>query len=445
MATIQEMREERAKCIAEARKILDSAASENRELTSEQSAKADDLLDRADQLAKEIKAKEDAESRARRIEEAERALEEVRNRPPKRFPPQNHSVTRNVGATEEENGVSWRLAGGGERRFVFEGKRATPEYRSAFEQYLRTGNIRGLDFGGEHRDNQADDGPSGGYLLAPVQMIASLIQAVDNAVPLRQFATVFQVRNSQSLGVPVLETDISDADWTTEIKTGTNDTSLKFGKRELNPTPVAKRILVSRKLLRMAVMPVEEIVRERLAYKFGVTQEKAFMTGDGANQPLGIFTASANGISTSRDVLTGSSTDITADGLIDAKFTLKAAYWSRPSTRWFFHRDAMRRIRKLKGSDNNYLWQPGLSAGEPDRILDIPYVVSEYVPNTFTTGQYVGALGDFSFYWIAEALSLEVQILDQLYAETNRVGYIGRMELDGMPVLEEAFVRMKTN
>jgi hypothetical protein len=30
----------------------------------------------------------------------------------------------------------------------------------------------------------------------------------------------------------------------------------------------------------------------------------------------------------------------------------------------------------------------------------------------------------------------------ELYAETNQVGYIGRMEVDGMPVLEEAFSRL---
>jgi hypothetical protein len=35
-----------------------------------------------------------------------------------------------------------------------------------------------------------------------------------------------------------------------------------------------------------------------------------------------------------------------------------------------------------------------------------------------------------------------VQRLNELYAETNQVGFIGRLETDGMPVLEEAFVRV---
>jgi len=69
--------------------------------------------------------------------------------------------------------------------------------------------------------------------------------------------------------------------------------------------------------------------------------------------------------------------------------------------------------------------------------------MSEYAPNTFTTGLYVGILGDFSNYWIADAVDMQVQVLKELYAETNQTGYIGRLDTDGMPVLAEAFARVK--
>ena len=36
-----------------------------------------------------------------------------------------------------------------------------------------------------------------------------------------------------------------------------------------------------------------------------------------------------------------------------------------------------------------------------------------------------------------------VQRLVELYAETNQTGFIGRVETDGMPVLAEAFARVK--
>ena len=68
--------------------------------------------------------------------------------------------------------------------------------------------------------------------------------------------------------------------------------------------------------------------------------------------------------------------------------------------------------------------------------------MSEYAPSTFTTGLYVGIIGDFQWYWIAESLRFELQRLDELYAATNQVGFIGRLEADGMPVLAEAFTRV---
>jgi HK97 family phage major capsid protein len=290
---------------------------------------------------------------------------------------------------------------------------------------------------------QSDSDASGGYLVAPVQMQQQILQAMDNAVFIRQQATKFTVANADGLGVPKLENDPADADWTTEIKTGSEDSTMSFAGRELRPHPVAKRIRISRKLMRQ-LPTIESFVRERLAYKFAVTQEKAFLTGTGAQQPLGLFTASAQGISTGRDVATdNTSTALTADGLINAKYALKAAYW--PRAQWLFHRDAVKQIAKLReGSGTGaYLWQPSLQMGQPDMLQGRPMIVSEYVPNTFTTGLYVGMFGDFSYYWIADALTMDVQRLDELYAESNQVGLIGRMESDGMPVLEEAFVRIK--
>jgi HK97 family phage major capsid protein len=91
----------------------------------------------------------------------------------------------------------------------------------------------------------------------------------------------------------------------------------------------------------------------------------------------------------------------------------------------------------------NHFWSESVRVGEPDRILGFPAFMSEYAPNTFLTTRYVGILGDFTFYWIADALDMDMQRLDELYAATNQVGFVGRMESDGMPVLEEAFVRVK--
>ena len=70
------------------------------------------------------------------------------------------------------------------------------------------------------------------------------------------------------MGAPSLDVDPSDADWTTELQTGAEDTAMRFGKRELRPHPLAKRIKVSQQLLRQALIGPEGLVLDRLAYKF---------------------------------------------------------------------------------------------------------------------------------------------------------------------------------
>lgn len=290
---------------------------------------------------------------------------------------------------------------------------------------------------------QADVTDQGGTLVAPEEFSNRLIKFVDDMVHVRRIATVLPLTNADSVGIASWDTDPADADWTAEILTGSADSSARTGKRRLTPSPLGKSILMSRRLLRQSVIPAEQLVRERLAYKFAITEEKAFLTGDGADQPLGVFTADASGITTSQDVSTGNqSTSIGADGLISAKYALKSQYQGRPSTSWIFHRDAIAQIRKLKDGNGQYLWKMGLG-DEMDTILEVPYLMSEYAPNTFTSGLYVGIIGDFTFYYIAESLRMELQRVDELYAANNQVGFFGRMELDGMPVLAEAFRRVK--
>jgi len=306
----------------------------------------------------------------------------------------------------------------------------------AMTAFMRTGAMQP-----ELRALQADSDVAGGFITTPQQFVNRLIKAVDNLVFIRQWATPNTVVSAQSLGLPYLANDPDDADWTSELGTGNLDSTMSFGKRELFPHALAKRIKVSNKLMRLSP-DVEALAISRLAYKFAVSFEKAAMTGSGANKPLGVFTASTDGISTGRDVSTDNTTTaFTVNGLKNAKYALKGAYW--PTAKWLFHRDAVKMLAKLVDGQSRYLWQPSIQLGQPDMLEGLPLFTSEYAPNTFTTGLYVGMLGDFSYYHTADALDFSMQRLNELYAETNQTGFIGRLETDGMPVLEEAFVRVQ--
>lgn len=402
---LKDLRDQRGKLVADARAILNKAEAEKRSASAEESAQFDAMMKQVNGLGDEVRRHES-------LVEAERDAAA--------------QVARGLDSATDEA----------------RGKSADPdvEFRTkAFGKLLVEG--RGALQADEWRALQADSDTAGGFIVTPEQFVAGLIKNVDDVVFIRQRATKYRIPTAASLGVPTLATDASDAEWTTELATGSEDSALAFGKRKLNPHPMAKRIKVSETLMRVSG-GAERIVMDRFAYKFGVTQEKGFLTGNGVNQALGIFTASNDGITTARDVSTGNTaTAVTFDGLINAKFSLKGQYWQRSD--WMFHRDVLSQIAKLKDGDGQYLWRESVRDGEPDRLMGRPVMMSEFAPNTMTASQYVGILGDYSNYWIADALDLQIKRLNELYAETDQVGFIGRLSTDGMPVLAEAFARVK--
>lgn len=405
----QKKLQERAQLISESRQLLERAENEQRALTSEEQANYDKMFAKINDLRAE----------ADRITQQE-------------------SLEASLRSTELQTETTTTATAPVEPRT----KRGSDEYNKAWRNWI-VGGEKALR-SEEYRALQADIDTAGGFTVASEQFINRLIKNIDNMLAIRGLATVLTLTNAESLGIPTLTADPDDADWTGELGTGNEDSTMAFGKRALSPHPLAKRIKISRKLIRASAMDIESLVAQRLAYKFGVTQEKAFMTGSGAQQPLGVFTASNDGISTGRDVSTGNTaTSITFDGLKSAKGALKEQYRRSGSLRWIFSQDAVTQISKLKDGEGRYLWSESVRVGEPDRILNVGVIESQYAPATFTSGLYVGIIGDFSNYWIADALSMQMQRLEELYAATNQIGFIGRLETDGMPVLEEAFVRVK--
>jgi HK97 family phage major capsid protein len=405
-ANLRELRSKRSKAIADARSIVDTAEREKRAMTGEEETRYKAFMAESQGLKSTITASEE-------LAEEERSLAE---RSPSPITPTPKKDER-------------------------KGPRGTEEYRNAFNRWIHVGE-RGLK-PEEQRALSVGSDAGGGFTVVHEEFANELIRAVDNTVILRKLATVRPIPSATSLGVPTLETDPDDADWTSELAIGNEDSSMAFGKRKMVPHPLAKLIKVSKDFLRLN-SGGDALVRDRLAYKNGIAQEKSFMTGTGVQQSLGIFTASADGITTARDVSTGNTTTApTFDGLLGAKYALKEQYRKSPSVRWILHPDVLLVIAKIKNGNGDYIWKESVREGEPDRILGIPLLESQYAPNTLTTGLYVAALGDWKHYWIADALDFSIQRLDELYAATNQVGFICRSATDGQFTLAEAAVRVK--
>lgn len=395
----KEKRRKRLELVTQARALHDKAETEKRTFAADEEQQYQKIMTDVEELRKAIEREE-------HLEQAE----------------------KEAAGQEREDGREKEKRGG------------APDLESrAFVKFLSDPNRLTAE---ESRALQVDNPTSGGYMVIPQVIMDRVIKAVDNEVFVRQLADVLPgVLNAESLGIPSLDADPADPEWTGEISSASEDSSMSFGKRELKPHPLRKLLKISTKYLRKATQG-EQFVIGRLSYKLSTTLENAYLNGNGSGRPLGVFTAATTGISTGRDVSTDNTTTaMTFDGLKNAKYTLKAQYW--PRANWIFHRDGLKQIDKIKDGDGQYIWQPSVVAGAPDRLLNFPVRVSEYAPNTFTTGLYTGILGDFKFYQIVDSLAMKIQRLMELYAVSSQVGFIIEYEGDGMPILEEAFVRVK--
>jgi HK97 family phage major capsid protein len=307
----------------------------------------------------------------------------------------------------------------------------------AFSTLLRTGNLSH-----EERALLTGSDTGGGYLNAPQEFVPQLIAKVKNLTFIEQLATGHTTSNANGLGFPTLENDVDDFAMITEIKTAPEDTSISFGKREFKPHPSSKLIKVSDAMLRADGMNPEAIVMDRAAYKYSVLKENKYLLGTGNQEPLGLFTASTKGIGTDRDVTMAYADDFTADDILNVKYNQKAQYLTKGA--WLFNRTAVLKLAKIKTGDGYYIFEMTDKIGAMDQLKGSPLYMSEYVPNTFSAGNYIGMFGDFSWYYTVQSLSLRVLRLNELFAQTRQVGFRFDTEFDGMPVLSEAFSRMKT-
>jgi HK97 family phage major capsid protein len=299
-----ELRQKRGAAIAAMRAVQEKAEKEKRSLNAEEEAQLDRADKEQDELRGEIEKLEKEEARAKKLAGLE------------------GEASRSTLAPVGTPGTA-APAGGEERQG---GVLGSAEYRSAIEKVFRFG--REARFTQEEaRALQADAVTKGGFLLAPIQMVNEFIKSQDDQVFVRQYATKHTVTDADGLGAPALDSDLDDFEWTPELKAG-GETELAVGARELRPHGLSKEVTISRKLLRKTAGSAATLAMQRLAYKFAVTAEKAFLLGDGDRKPLGVFVASEQGVPTTRDVEAGTAAGDkgpSADGLIDVKHSLKAA------------------------------------------------------------------------------------------------------------------------
>ena len=195
-------------------------------------------------------------------------------------------------------------------------------------------------------------------------------------------------------------------------------------------------IKVTEELLYDAAFNLEGYIIDNFGKALANAEEDAFLNGDGKGKPAGIFDTVMGG----QYSLTTSGTSISADDIISLVYTLKRPY--RKSAAFITNDKTLASLRKLKDNNGAYLWQPSLTAGEPDRLFGYAVYTSQFAPEA-SAGKAAMAFGDFSYYNIGDRGARSMQELKELFAGNGMIGYVMKERVDGRLILPEAVQIMK--
>ena len=271
---------------------------------------------------------------------------------------------------------------------------------------------------------------NGGYLV-PENMLPGIVRLNREFSPVRSLASVFSISQGNSLKVPKQGSTHFTAGWVAELGARSDGTSGTFAQVEILAHEMYSQQAVSQGLLDSAAFPIESWVSEQVGITFAQTEATGFVTGNGVGRPLGLLDAAA-GIGTTNS---GNANYLTADGLIACFYALAEPYAANAT--WMAKRDTIRQIRQLKDGMQQYLWQPGLSAGEPGVLLGRPIVEATDMP-AVSAGLYPVIVGDFrQGYYIVDHVG--VRLLRDPFSSKPYVLYYFTKKVGGAPVLAEAF------
>ncbi len=316
-------------------------------------------------------------------------------------------------ALDEHKRVLDELALNAARPAVGGEKRAAPqarEQKAAFERYVRAGDASGLL---ELKAMSAGSSADGGYTV-PLEIEQTIDRVLAKVSPLRAIATVLQI-GANTYRKPI-NTSGAASGWLANETTAPAQTNtptlaaIDFPTMELYAMPAATQTLLDD-----SQVDLESWLAEEVQTVFAEQEGAAFVSGNGTSAPKGFLTEATIadaawswgklGFIASGADGAFAATDPT-DALITLAYAPKQGY--RANGSWVMNRKTESAIRKFKDAQHNYIWQPGVAAGQAPTLLGYPVAEAEDMPD-IASGSTSIAFGDFKRgYLIVDRVGVKV-------------------------------------
>ena len=220
---------------------------------------------------------------------------------------------------------------------------------------------------------------------------------------------------------------------------------MTFAQETLSAYKLGCMVKVSNELLNDSAFDIAAYIAQRFGVRFGNAEEDAFINGTGPSANPQTTPSQPTGILTSVTPAAGNVTDnaqtVHFDNIYKLYYSLKSPYRRKAS--FLCNETLLLQLMLIKDKNDNYIWKPGLDVAKPDTIMGRPNYTSSYMPAitgnaTQDKHKKVLLFGDFNYYWIADRKARTLKRLNELYAVTDQVGFIGTQRVDGKLILPEA-------
>lgn len=428
MEEIKSLIEDQGRAFEEFKKTLDSAKKHDA-VTDEKIARIEADLDKAVEAKAAIEASMEAERKEREELELRLSKQGQKAADGRDLEAEAKSLAHAIGVKAADIDVD-----------------SFGHYESGIRTYFRKGyeivsieEAKAMSVGGD---------PQGGYFVTP-DMSGRIVRKVYETSPVRQVANVTTIATDALEGMEDL--DESASGWVGETGSRGDTGTPNVGRYKIEVFEVYASPKVTQKLLDDASVDVEGWLANKVAEEIARRENAAFVNGDGALKPRGLTsypTAADDGSGVDwgkiGHVVSGKNGAFAdsnpSDKLLDLVGTLKEAYTG--NARFMAKRSLITQMRKFKdGSGQYYLWQPSLTASEPETLLGFPIVRAEDMPD-LATGSISLMFGDFgTAYQIVDRLG--IRVLRDPYTQKPYVKFYTTKRTGGGVINFEAVKAMK--
>jgi HK97 family phage major capsid protein len=318
---------------------------------------------------------------------------------------------------------------------------SSPEYKTAFRDYLR-GGMSILNSQAIKVMNEGSD-PAGGFLV-PEEYLNRLIEKMATPTGLASFVSKLTT-SRDALNIPKVVYDTDDIyttgmriTWTGEIpSSGTihRVTEPVFGMIRIPVHTAMMSLPMTNDMLEDAAFPVLSWATGKFLETVELLYDNMILNGSGVGQPTGILKAPGT-VDNPPVSIIGAATAVTADGLVGITYDVPPQYDG--NSRFVMNKTSTgKAVALLKDTSNRYLFSAGtvnadgIAMARPTTLVGYPVTFSQFMPNATAT-TYPVIFGDLTGYTLLQRIGFSIQVLRERYAEENQVVLLGRIRFGGL-------------